>query len=480
MKNRNIKIAGALILLFSVWGCNIPKLSTKADDYTPPAFENTVDHNSPTDSLNTADIDWNDYFQDAHLTTLIDSALKNNQELNMLLQRINASKTEIQARKGEYLPTLNGALGAGVEKEGRYTRHGAVEEDLEIAPDKAFPDPYSDLFVGVQASWEVDIWRKLRNAKDAAVQEYLSSIEGKNFVVTELVAEIASNYYSLLALDNQLQFVEQNLKIQKDVLRILRQEKEAAKVTQLAVNRYEAQVLNTQNLQYEIKQEIVETENHINFLVGRFPQPVERSSQAFTTIDLDSIATGVPSQLLINRPDIKRAEYELAARKLDVKVARANFYPSFSIDAEAGIEAFNPTFLLNPHSLAYSLAGDLVAPLINRKAIKAKYNRANAKQLEAIIEYEQKILNAYIEVKNKVSRINNFTQSFETKAEEVRILNRSVQISNSLYASARADYMEVLMTQREALESQRELIDIKLEQLMSKIELYQALGGGWR
>lgn len=311
-------------------------------------------------------------------------------------------------------------------------------------------------------------------------QEYLSTIEGKNFVVTELVAEVARNYYRLLALDNQLQFVEQNLKIQKDVLRILRQEKEAAKVTQLAVNRYEAQVLNTKNLQYEIKQEIVETENHINFLVGRFPQPVERSSQAFTSIDLDTITTGVPSQLLINRPDIKRAEYELAARKLDVKVARANFYPSFSIDAEAGIEAFNPKFLLNPRSLAYSLAGDLVAPLINRKGIKAQYNRANANQLEAIIEYEQKILNAYIEVKNEVYRISNFSQSFETKAEEVRILNRSVEISNSLYASARADYMEVLMTQREALESQRELIDIKLEQLIAKVELYQKLGGGWK
>jgi NodT family efflux transporter outer membrane factor (OMF) lipoprotein len=469
-----------VVVLLLAWGCSIPKLSVEANNYTPPAFSSVKDSSQIIDSTNTADIIWSDYFNDKNLVALIDTAISNNQELNILLQRINMSKTEVQARKGEYLPTLGGAIGGGVEKAGRYTRRGALEEDLEIAPDKAFPEPYPDLFVGVQASWEVDIWRKLRNSKDAAIQEYLSSIEGKNFVITELVSEVSRNYYTLLALDNQLKYIERNLNLQKNVLRILRQEKEAAKVTQLAVNRFEAQVLNTKNLQYEVKQEIVEVENHINFLMGRFPEPIERSSQEFTSITFDTIMTGVPSQLLINRPDIKKAEYELAAAKLDVKVARANFYPSLSIDAEAGIRAFNPTFLFDPQSLAYSLAGDIVAPLINRKAIKAEYNRANAKQIAVIIEYEQSILNAFIEVKNEVSRIQNYSESYTTKAEEVRILNKSVQISNSLYASARADYMEVLMTQREALESQRELIDIKLEQLISKVELYQALGGGWR
>lgn len=476
MENRIIykSIALAFIALLLL-GCITPVSTIKTVNKSTP--EN---YGSSQDTTDVAKLKWKEYFSDPNLTSLIDTALKNNQELNITLQEIEISKNEIRARKGEYLPFINLQGGAGFENVPRYSWAGAIENNVEIKNGPDVPKSSSDYKFGAVASWELDVWKKLRNAKGAAVARYLASIEAKNFMVTKLVAEIANSYYELMALDNQLDIVQKNIEIQNNALQVVKQQKEAAKVTQLAVNRFEAQLLHTQNLQYEIRQRIIETENRINFLTGRFPQQIQRNSNAFNDITVDSVYTGIPSQLLINRPDIKQAELEITASKLDLKSARANFYPSFRIEAGTGFQAFNPAFLLNPGSMMYSLAGDLVAPLINRNGIKAAYYNANSRQIQAVYNYEQTILNAYLEVINQLSRNKNYVKSHDAKAKEVKILTESVNISNNLFKSARADYIEVLLTQREALESKMELIEIKMKQMNARVDIYQALGGGWR
>lgn len=462
------------LLLISLWSCKTMKVDFRDENkYVPESYAESGD------TTNIVDLSWRNYFSDANLIALIDTALVNNQELNITMQEIAISQSEIKARKGEYLPFVGLKAGAGLEKEGEYTRHGAVDEQLEIEPGKSFPNPFSDFGIGVYASWEIDVWKKLRNAKKAAVSRYLSSVEGRNFMVTNLISEIAESYYELMALDNLLDIVERNIEIQGSALQTVKQQKEAAKVTQLAVNRFEAQLLNTKNLQYEIRQRIVETENKINFLVGRFPQPIVRDSESFDNLPIGPVQEGIPSQLLENRPDIRQAELELMAAKLDVKVARANFYPSFKISGGVGLQAFNPAHLIKPESIFYNLLGDLIAPLINRNALKAQYASASAKQIQAIYEYEQTILSGYIDVLNQLAKIDNFSKSYETKAKEVELLNQSVTIANNLFTSARADYAEVLLTQREAVESRIELIEIKLQQMNAKINIYRALGGGW-
>ena len=368
------------------------------------------------------------------------------------------------------------------KKVGRYTSQGANDANTAIAPGKEFPEPLGDFLLSANVSWEVDIWKKLRNAKKAAYTRFLSSMEGKNYMVTNLISEIANSYYELLALDNQLVIINQNIVLQQsNALELLKQQKQAAKVTQLPVNRFEALVLKSKSLVPIIEQQIIETENKINFLVGRFPQPVERSAETFLDITNKAIQIGVPSQLLENRPDIKQAELELMAAKLDVNVAKAQFYPSLGINANIGLQAFNPSYWIKaPESLLFSLVGDLAAPVINRNAIKANYNTANAKQLQAVYEYEQTILNAFIEVSNQVSKIDNLGKSFDLKKQEVAVLTQSITISNNLFKSARADYIEVLLTQEEALESKFDLIETKKEQMNAWINVYQALGGGWR
>lgn len=476
MKSRTIHSFVAFVTMLTMAaGCAGPATVVRSENRSTPAM-----YKNSSDTTTIADINWRTYFSDPNLTALIDTALRNNQELNIMLQEIEISKNEIRARKGEYLPFVGVGGRAAMEKEGRYTRFGAVDDNLEIKPGKAFPEPFSDFEAGAYAHWELDIWKKLRNAKKSATMRYLSGIEGRNFMVTNLVAEISSSYYELMALDNQLEIIKQNIDIQSSALEVIRQQKDAARVTQLAVNRFEAQLLNTKNRQFEIQQRIVETENRINFLTGRFPAPIPRNSALFTQLAVDSSGTGVPSQLLSRRPDIRQAEMDLQAAKIDVMVARANFYPSLSINAATGFNAFNPMYLVNPESMLFNLAGEIAAPLINRNAIKAAYSNANAKQLQAIYNYEKTILNAYCDVLNQRAKIENYSQSFQTKNQEVELLMQSVSISNSLFNSARADYMEVLLTQREALESKIDLIEIKMKQLDARINIYRSLGGGWR
>lgn len=477
MNRRKIyRYAVAACVILCMAACKSLNVPEKTENRSVPDFFAEV----LNDSLNSGKINWNEYFKDPNLQNLIETAFQNNQELNITLQEIEISKNEIRARKGEYLPSVGVKAGVGVEKAARYTNIGAMEATTEIKPGKEMPEPLGDFGVGLYADWEADIWGKLHNARKAAVNRYLATIEGQNFMKTNLVAEIAESYYELLALDNELEIVQQNIKIQNSALEIVKLLKQSARSNELAVKRFQAQVLKTTALQYEIQQKIVETENQINFLVGRFPQHVDRNTTEFVNMVPQAVYTGLPADLLANRPDIKQAEMELAASKLDIRSAKARFYPSLSISAGVGYRAFNPSFLFNPQSLLYSLAGDLTAPLINRNAIKTAYYNANAKQIQAVYKYEQTILNAYIEVANQLSKIDNLQNTYDLKTQEVDALTQSITISNDLFKSARADYMEVLLTQREALEAKFELVETKMQQLKTTVAVYRALGGGWK
>ena len=412
---------------------------------------------------------------------MIDIALKNNQELLITLQEIEIAKNDIRVRKGALLPQVGVGVGAGIEKVGRYTSQGAGDASTEISPGKEMPDPLGDLKLAAYARWEVDIWKKLRNSKKAAVSRYLATVEGKNFVITSLIAEVADSYYELVALDNQLAIVKQTIALQSNALEIVKFQKQAARSTELAVQKFQAEVMASRSMEFELLQKIKETENTINFLLGQYPQEIKRDSVIFDAGLPAIVQAGVPAQLLANRPDIKQAELELEAAKLDVKTARAEFYPSLDITAAVGFNAFKPNYLFKmPESLLYSLVGDVVAPLINRNALKAEYSSANARQLQALYNYERTILNAYLEVSSQLSKINNLEKSYDLRSQQVAALNRSIDVAGDLFKSARVDYFEVLMTQRDALESKLELIETKKAQLNAVVHVYRDLGGGWK
>lgn len=419
---------------------------------------------------------WDELFTDPHLSTLLEGALENNQELNIQVQEIIIAKSEVGARRGEYLPSLSAGAGVGVEKVGGETSQGVSDAA------HAVPEHLLDLRFGLSASWEVDVWGKLRTAAKAANSRYLATIEAKNFLTTQIIAEIATSYYELIAIDQSIEVVDRYVTLTENALEAVRFKKAAARATELAVQRFEAEVSRSKARRYTLAQKRVQVENRINFLVGRFPQQVARSNQLLDDQAIARVSkAGLPTALLDNRADVRHAELQLEAAKLNVKSAKAQFYPSLTLDAGVGYSTFNAAHLVTtPQSLAYNVAGGLVAPLLNRAAIKAQYQTANAIQIQAIFEYEKTLLRAYTEVVNELARMANLAGRHTQLVSQVETLERAVEVSDLLYRSAHADYMEVLLTRRDALEAEQELIEAKLQRMLAMVALYRALGGGWR
>lgn len=434
----------------------------------PGVFPTVKVQNTGSDKLMAPESVWDDFFHDQSLNSLIEYALLNNQELHILDQEVNIANNEIMARQGEYLPKFTAQASGGVEKVERFSTESAN-------------GPTKFGRVGVMSTWEIDIWKKLRNATKSAYYHYLATIEGRRFLVTTLVAEIANTYFELMTYDNQLEIVASYIDLLKRISGFVELQQQAGRVTSLPVKRFQAEVLKNEGRKFQLRQQIIITQNKLNTLLGRFPQPIARNSKEFDNFSLSNISSSIPVKLLENRPDIKQASLELEASKLDVDVARARFYPALSIDAAAGYEHFNSRHFENPVTAGfYGIAGNLTAPILNRKGIKADYFSANNKQIQAIYHYEQSMISAYSDVVNQMNSIKNYDSMYSLKKQQVQALDESIEISNTLFKAARVDYVDSLLTQRDALEAQIELVEVKKQQLTAYVNLYKALGGGWR
>ncbi len=490
------RVIACSMLLLALPSCGIPKLRQAMPGPDVPTTY-TAGFN-PTNSLeNSSQVPIEDFFNDPLLTTLICQALAGNQELRILYEDVQIARNEVLGRSGAYLPFLTLDLAAGIEKFSRFTPLGAAEHNLEYLPGKHFPEPQGNFLIAPEFSWQVDIWRQLRNARDAAKLRAIATNEGRNYAITRLVAEIATNYFMLMALDKRIENLDNIIALQQQSLRFARAKKQFARGTELGVRRFEAEVRMNQSLRLLAQQDIIEVENRINFLVGRYPQPVARSSGNFIDLNLHALSVGVPSQLLLNRPDIRQAEKEIAAAGLDVKVARARFFPRLDIAGPPGptgpagpigYQAFSPKYLFwTPDAILLNVAGDLVTPLINKRAIQADYKTANARQLQAVYNYQRVLLNAFTEVVTRVYKVQNYSRSIEIKKEQVSALEASVDIATKLFqfpvaqqaaGQPEVDYMDVLFAQRDLWDARLLLIETKQQQLSAIIGVYQALGGG--
>jgi NodT family efflux transporter outer membrane factor (OMF) lipoprotein len=462
----------ALAILLS--SCGIPKLR-QAD----PGRDVPDSFSGQTSIDNSSQVGVDEFFDDPFLTSLIDEGVAGNLQLKILAQDIQIANNQVLARRGAYLPFLTVGASAGLDKYSSYTLIGADNAQNLLPNGSNFPSPLPDFLVGADLSWQIDIWRQLRNARDAAGLRYLATTEGWNYVITRLVAEIAENYYTLMALDKRIENLDANIKLMEQSLEIAKAQKEGIRGTELGVQRFLSEVRKNQSEKLIINQEIVVAENRINFLVGRYPETIVRVSEGFYDLNLHALDLGVPSDLLRNRPDVRQAERELAAAGLDISVAQANFYPRMMITGGVGYEAFNPNFLFTtPESLIYSVAGGLVAPLINKLAIQAEYKNANARQLQACYNYQRVILNAFTEVINRVTMVQNYTKSIEIKKEQLAALEKSVEVAKKLFTATRVEYIDVLLAQRDLRDARMVMIDTKKDQLIAIVDTYQALGGG--
>jgi NodT family efflux transporter outer membrane factor (OMF) lipoprotein len=430
---------------------------------------------------NSGTIQWRLFMGDSLLIQLIDSALVGNYDLKIALERIEIARSGARLSKGMLMPQAGINLNGGMRKFGLYTMDGAGNIVTEMLPGKMIPVDLPDIHAGFYASWEVDIWGKLRNQRRSAGSNLKSRVEAHRVVASNLVVEIARLYYELVALDHELEIIKHTLLKQEEALDVVRLQKETGRVNELAVQQFQSQLMHTRSLEFEKKQQITEHENLLNFLLGRYPQTIQRNSRTLFPENPLSLSAGVPSQLLANRPDIREAEWQLQSSKFDLKAAKAAFFPNLSITAGLGYQAFNPRYLFNtPASIAYNALGSLLAPLVNRSALKAHFYTARSRQITAMQQYQQSILNGFVEVENQLSNIHNLQEIQKQKQAQKDILLQAEETAAELYKSNKANYLEVLLAQQNSLQTQLDLVNINKRQRFSELALYKALGGGWR
>lgn len=472
------------VLLFCVFfassGCRIPGLY-QADAMAP--LPDT--YNGVVTEENSGQIGIYEFFDDLTLAQLLTDGLAQNQELKIRNQEIYIASNELYQARWSYLPFVDLNAYGGMDRTSKWMPLGAAEDQLTTPNGGNFSDPLGYSRVSADLFWHVDIFRQYRNMRNAAQQRYFEAIQRRNYLITQLVAETAENYYELAALDKRLQYLDQTIALQQQSLDVADAQLKAARGTKLGVQRFLAEVRRNQSQRLIVQQKIIEVSNQINYRVGRFPQAVERVGWDVIKLDSRRINVGFPAQLLLNRRDIQAAEREVIASGLDIRVARANFFPKLDISANAGFESFEPKYLFTPEALIGQAIGNLSAPVLNKSAVRAQYMTANARQLQAIYTYQQTVINAFIEVTNSVAKVENYRRSVAVQQEQVKALEDSVDIARSLFkaplaeAFARVEYVDVLLATRDLLEARTQMLETKQQQLSGIVRAYQALGGGY-
>jgi multidrug efflux system outer membrane protein len=460
--------------------CSVPKTAIMQEAQPLPQSFGAVADSSNSIAL----LSRQEFFPDRHLQQLTDMVLRNNPDMQIALQRVQAAGAYLSSRRGALLPSLSAGVQAGGTRYGDYTMEGVGNFDTNLSPnineDQKTPTrPTPDLWLGLRTSWEVDIWGRLRQMKKAARLRFLASEQGRNLVTAALVTQTAMMYYELIALDKEAEIIRENISLQERALEVVEAQKAGGRATELAVQQFRAQLLYTRAAAYDVQQRIHAAENALNALAGRYGGTIERGTQLLPEALPPVAQAGIPAQLLERRPDIQQAALELAASRADLTAARAAFFPTLTINAQSAYNAFKPELWFLPGSLMYQLFGGLTAPVFQQNQLRSQFRIATAAQEEAFQQYRKTALNAYREVITTLQAIENARKVYELKQQEVEALQSGVNAANDLYVTGYASYLEIISAQRSRLEAQLQLVNTQRTITGNWIDLYRALGGGW-
>ncbi|WP_035563389.1 efflux transporter outer membrane subunit [Hymenobacter sp. IS2118] len=471
-----------LTTLLLATGCRVAAPVEPTANAAVPA--NFIPRPADADTLNAGRQPWRQFFQDSALAALVDTALRQNLDVQIALQRVESARATYLARRGALLPTVSAVGSAGADRYGRYTLNGVGNYDTNFSPNidgqRRIPETVTpDFFVGLRSSWEIDLWGKLRSRRKAAYLRVLASEAGRHLVTTNVVAEVARLYYELLTADNQLAVLDRNSGLQRKALELMRVQKQAGRATELAVQQFGAQVLRTESLAHEARQRVTEAETGLNQLLGRYAQPITRGLPLAEQVLPARLGAGVPAAALLRRPDVRQAELELQAARADVDAARAAFLPSLTLTPYVGFNSFRAGALFNPASLAYGALAGLAGPVLNRAQFKADYRLAVAGNFEQYYRFQQSLQTGFREVVNGLRGLENHRAAAAARQQEVVLLTRAVATANELFVAGYATYLEVITAQRSVLEAELSLAESRQTQLLQSVALYRALGGGW-
>jgi HAE1 family hydrophobic/amphiphilic exporter-1 len=478
--------AATVIAIFSLLfsACSVPK---KMNEQELKAELQTDATQILADSISIADIKWNTFFKDQYLVDLINLGLENNQDLRQAIHRIEIAQANFRQRKSALLPTLDAAVEGGIRKYGHYTESGIGNYDSNfsenLTADEKLPEPFiPDYFVGVRSSWEIDIWGKLRQRREATYLGYLAENEAKRLVETELITSISSAYFELIAWDRKVKVYDRNIVLHERALEIIEAQKEAGRSDELAVQQFKSILAESRANRAWALQEIAKNEHQINQLLGRVYQPIKRSEDAvlenslFAEMDLGSF-----DQLISNRVDIRQAAFDLKREYRELDVARLSFLPSVAISPYLGLQSFSFDKLFDlDKSVAYGLLGGVTMPILRQRELKSQYEVMKAEYGIAFLEYEKKVLNAVNEVSLAVKTQKLLANREALIEDQVTALVAAIEAAEELFIAGRVSYLDIISAQKGVVQAQISEVDIQKEDLLNQIVLYKALGGGWK
>ncbi len=446
---------------------------------------NTQLDTASVDRSNLADVNWRDYFEDSILISLIDSALVKNFDLKREIQRIEIGNQAFQQSRANFYPNL-GISPFGFNREyfsenfNNFGSNRARRNHGENPPKTLYTERLA-YTTSIFASWEIDLWGKLRWQKEAAQASFMQSQEFQKAVQTAIVAEVASTYYNMLMINSQIAVAERNLELGRSTLEIVKLQFQADETTSLAIQQTESQILRAESLIPQLERSYIILENRLNQLLGRYPQPINIQQDLEDVAFDERYVTGVPLELISNRPDIAAAEYQLIANNAQVGVNRAMRYPSLVLDASTGLNSFIFESFLNPMGSGFALFnGAIFQPIFQNKRLKANYNIAVAERQLAELDFKDNVVLAVREVSDALVTIEKLREEYNIALRRIIVTTKGVQDASLLFQSGFANYLEVINAQEDALQSELDLADLKRQIIIANIELYRSLGGGWK
>lgn len=465
MKINNLYIA--FVILITVTSCGSFQTYNRVNPAEVEAYRNAKE---TTDTTSIATMNWRSFFKDETLITHIDSALANNLDMQRAQQNLSIAQSLVKQSKAALLPAVNAGINYTRQERSSKSALGQVLGSGGI----------DDWTLGPNLSWELDIWGRLSSQKRAAVAQYYQTENVQRLVQSQVVNAVAGFYYTLQSLDAQKIIVEKTISNRSEGIETTKALKESGNVTEVAVKQTEAQLLAAQAILVDIENQIQITENAMSVVLGKTPGSIARNSFPEAINNDELLKTGIPIQMLNNRPDVLLAEYGLVEALELTNSAQASFFPTLSITGSGGLNSQNFSDLFSANAWFANIVGGLLQPIFNQRNLKTQKEIRLSEQEIAALDYKESVLIGYQEVANAISNISASKQKLSYKEQEKDALFLSLDYSEQLLEQGFVNYLEILRAKDLTLNAELEVINLKLNQLIGQTNLYRALGGGWK
>ncbi len=462
---KQCKIFTGILVLFAILiqSCKVTKDYARPELNLPLAFDTAAS----SDSVRTVP-GFETFFKNKELAQLLDTVMRNNPDMKVAAAHVLAAQAISKSVKLNYLPDLNLQINSGVQRLSQNSMTGTFVNNLL----------FEDYTVAGNLSWEIDFWGKLKRQREEALANYLSQGEVQRAIKVQLIAQTAMAYYNLISLDEQLGIAYQVQQVMDSTLSILTTQFEVGEVNSLAVKQSEAQLAETRALIPEIKASIKAQENALHTLAGSYPGGILRSGALDEHAFDNNVHTGVPSDLLANRPDVRQAELMLKAANARVGIAKADFYPALNITAQGGLNAIKSSnWFMLPASLFGNVAAGLTQPVFNRRKIKSAHEQAVQMREAAVHGFRKSVIGAVEEVSTAMTTIEQVQLQSQEVVKRKTAMNEAIADAQVLYIHGEANYLEVLAVQQGYFQAKLAHTAVKLKEINAYITLYKSLGG---